>query len=50
MKRTIYFKNKPVIIGASSIAGPKESAGSISNYIDVKLKDDMYGEDTFEKA
>ncbi len=50
MKRTIYFKNKPIIVGASSIAGPKESAGSISDCIDVKLKDDMYGEDTFEKA
>ncbi len=50
MKRTIYFKNKPVIIGASSIAGPKESEGSIGKFIETTLNDDMYGEDTFEKA
>lgn len=50
MFRTIYFKNKPVIVGTSTIAGPKESCGSISKYIEVKLKDDMFNEDTFEKA
>ena len=50
MKRTIYFKNKPKIIGSSSIAGPKESSGSIAKYIQTKLSDDMYGEETFEKA
>ena len=50
MKRTIYFKNKPVIIGAGSIAGPKESEGSIAKFIETKLSDDMYGEDSFEKA
>ena len=50
MKRTIYFKNKPKIIATSSIGGPKESSGSISNYIETKLSDDMFGESTFEKA
>ena len=50
MKRTIYFKNKPTIVGAASIAGPKESEGSIANFIETKLDDDMFGEDTFEKA
>ena len=50
MKRTIYFKNKPTILATSTIAGPKESKGSIKNCIEVKLPDDMYGEDTFEKA
>lgn len=50
MDRTIFFKNKPTIIGVSTIGGPKESNGCIGNYIDVKLNDDMYGEDTFEKA
>lgn len=48
--RTIFFKNAPVIRAASSVAGPKESAGSIKDYIDVKLDDDMFGEKTFEKA
>ncbi len=48
--RTIFFKNKPTIISASSIAGPKESAGSIGKFIETRLSDDMFGEDTFEKA
>ena len=50
MKRTIFFKNKPKIIGTSSIAGPKESNGSLKEFIETKLSDDMYGEKTFEKA
>lgn len=50
MKRTIFFKNKPKIIGVSSIVGPKESQGSIAKYIETKLDSDMYGEETFEKA
>lgn len=50
MKRTIFFNNKPKIIGNSAIAGPKESNGSIKDYIQNKLKDDMFGEKTFEKA
>ncbi|MBE7087791.1 MAG: stage V sporulation protein AD [Clostridiales bacterium] len=50
MKRTIYFKNKPCIIATSSIAGPKESEGCISKYIETRLDDDMFGESTFEKA
>ena len=50
MSRTIYFNNKPCIYATSSIAGPKESEGSINKYIEIKLDDDMFGEDTFEKA
>lgn len=50
MKRTMYFKNKPVIIGAGSIGGPKESEGSIAKFIETKLDDDMFGEESFEKA
>ncbi len=50
MKRTICFNNKPVIIGTSSIVGPKESEGSIGKFIETTLNDDMYGERTFEKA
>ncbi len=50
MNRTIYFKNKPKIIGAYTIAGPKESSGSISKFIHEKLSNDMFGESTFEKA
>ncbi|MBE7083690.1 MAG: stage V sporulation protein AD [Clostridiales bacterium] len=50
MKRTIYFKNKPIIVGAGSIAGPKESEGSIAKFIETKMQDDTFGEDSFEKA
>ena len=50
MKRTIFFKNSPCILATSSVAGPKESEGSINKYIEIKLEDDMCGEDTFEKA
>ncbi len=48
--QTIFFKNKPVITSTSSIGGPKESEGSIGKFIEIKLNDDMFGEDTFEKA
>ena len=47
---TLFFKNKPKIIASSSIAGPKESEGSINNYIETKLEDDMFAEDSYEKA
>lgn len=50
MKRTIYFKNKPTIVGVSTVGGPKECAGSLRDCIDTKLEDDMYGEETFERA
>ena len=48
--QTIFFNNKPKIIGTSSIAGPKESNGCIADYIETKLSDDTYGEKTYEKA
>lgn len=48
--RTVYFKNKPKIIATSTIAGPKESSGSIGKFFDTKLDDDMYGETSYEKA
>ncbi len=47
---TIFFKNKPIIIGVSSVAGPKESNGCIGKFIETKLKSDMFNENTFEKA
>ncbi len=47
---TIFFKNAPRIIASAAVAGPKECAGIIGNYVDKPLSDDMFGEDTFEKA
>lgn len=47
---TIFFNNAPRIIATSSVAGPKECAGVVGEYVDIALSDDMYGEGTFEKA
>ncbi len=47
---TIFFKNKPIIKAVSSIGGPKECNGCIKDYIEIHSSDDMFGEDTFEKA
>ncbi len=49
-KTTVYFKNKPRIISVCSIAGPKESQGVVGKYLTKALKDDTFGEDTYEKA
>ncbi len=48
--KTFIFKNKPVIVATSSIGGPKECLGPIGKNIEIKLKDDMFCEKTFEKA
>ena len=50
MMETIYFKNNPKIVATSSICGPKESEGSINSYIETKLDDDMFSEESYEKA
>lgn len=50
MKSTIFFKNKPAIIGTSTICGPKESQSNLGEYIETKLQDDTFGEKTYEKA
>ncbi len=50
MQRTLFFKNKPSIIGSSTIAGPKECVGKVGQYIETKLESDTFGQETFEKA
>ena len=47
---TIFFKNKPRILATGTIAGPKECAGVVGQYVDKALQDDMFGESTYEKA
>ena len=47
---TVFFNNKPRIISGAAVAGPKECVGIIGEYVDKALSDDMFGEDTFEKA
>ncbi|MGN1078487.1 MAG: stage V sporulation protein AD, partial [Candidatus Gallimonas sp.] len=48
--QTIYFKNRPRIVSTSTVAGTKECEGIVGRYVEVALSDDMYGEDTYEKA
>jgi len=49
-KQTIVFENCPKIVGNYSIVGEKEGNGNLKEYFDYILKDDMFGEKTFEKA
>lgn len=48
--QTIEFTNKPKIISNYSIVGEKEGNGNFGDYFDYVLKDDMFGEKTFEHA
>ena len=48
--QTIYFPSAPRIAATASVAGPKECAGIVGKYVDLALSDDMFGEETYEKA
>ena len=48
--RTVKLKNKPTIISATAVVGPKEGKGPISEYFDLILEDDLYGEKSWELA
>lgn len=49
-KQTVLFETKPAIRGRGTVVGRKESEGPLAEYFDIKLKDDMYGEKSWEKA
>ncbi|CAH2212452.1 stage V sporulation protein AD [Tepidibacter aestuarii] len=46
--QTIQLENSPVIISTGSIVGPKEGEGPLKDYFDIILKDDLFGEDSWE--
>ena len=48
--QTITFRSCPKIIAVSSVAGSKESEGILGKYADTVLTDDMFGEETYERA
>ncbi|MEG1499727.1 MAG: stage V sporulation protein AD, partial [Clostridia bacterium] len=48
--QTIFFKNEPKIIGFYSIVGPKEGEGIFGSFFDYVMKDDSFGEESYEKA
>lgn len=49
-KQTLKLKTPPSMISNSSIVGPKEGEGPLSKYYDRILKDDYFGEESWEKA
>ena len=49
-KQTIQFANAPRIIGSYSIVGEKEGCGNFKDFFDYILKDDTFGEKSYEKA
>lgn len=49
-EQTIRLKKQPKIIGSYSIVGPKEGQGNFGPYFDYVMRDDFFGEKTFEKA
>ena len=49
-RQTIFFNNKPYIIGHYSIVGPKEGKGNLRDYFSEVSDDDFFGQKTYEKA
>jgi stage V sporulation protein AD len=48
--QTYLFTNPPSLIGARSVVGPREAAGPLGQYFDLKINDPLFGERTAEKA
>ena len=49
-KQSIAFKASPYIEESASVVGKKEGEGPLGNRFDMVGLDDMFGEDTWEKA
>ena len=49
-RQTVKFEQGPFIIGEAAVGGTKEGRGPLASMYDLILKDDMYGEKTWEKA
>ena len=49
-KQTVKLANPPSIIGTAAIVGPKEGEGPLKEYFDIILEDDMWWQESFEKA
>lgn len=48
--QTIRLLNPPSIIATGTVVGPKEGQGPLAQYFDTILDDDLFGEDSWEKA
>jgi len=49
-QQTTAFAQPPVITGSASIVGPREGRGPLGKEFDLCLADNLYGEQTWEKA
>ena len=49
-ERTLCFHNKPHAAAGASVVSFNEGAGPLGQHFDVVLEDDLWGEDSFEKA
>lgn len=49
-KQTVKLENPVSILSTYSIVGPKEGDGPLKDYFDLILEDDLWGEETWEKA
>lgn len=49
-KQTVKIASNPRIIATMSTVGPKEGEGPLKDYFDVVMKDDMFNQDSYEKA
>lgn len=47
---TVHFYNKPRIVNTVTLVGDKEKSGPLGKYFHYTLKDDVFGQETFEKA
>lgn len=48
--QTVKFGNPPSIVSTATVVGPKEGEGPLKDYFDFIVKDDLYGESSWEKA
>ena len=49
-KQSIAFQNAVYIAGSASVVGPKEAAGPLGEWFDVKDGDPLFGKETWEQA
>lgn len=49
-KRTVRFQTPPRILSTGTIVGDVEGEGPLGSYFDIILKDDMWGEKSYEKC
>ena len=47
---TIVLPGRPKLVASAAIAGKKEGAGPLKNEFDQIIEDDLFGEETWEKA